>query len=194
MPLDSKHSEASFSSNSTDLLCLWVANVPRCQDLVIFLLTKTTTTTEPITLPLVHARGVITCKWAPNTQGQRIISLARPLHKNRKVCCHLYTVAIPVEHTDCCLLHHRLQIVCVHAARARTSIEWLRVTSSSTETNGKIHSNMASKTCSTNVCHAWAIVTALQEFQYKWMHLYLVYTIAMLVCENCENSPTEQVI
>ena len=36
MPLDSKHSEASFSPNSTDMLCLRVAKVPRCQDLVIF--------------------------------------------------------------------------------------------------------------------------------------------------------------
>ena len=54
MPLYSNHSEASFSPNWTDLLCLQVAKVPRCWDLAIFLLTMTTTMTEPITLSLAH--------------------------------------------------------------------------------------------------------------------------------------------
>ena len=36
MLLNSKHSEASFSPNSTNLLCLRVAKVPRCRDLAIF--------------------------------------------------------------------------------------------------------------------------------------------------------------
>ena len=34
--------------------------MPRPPDMAIFLLTTTTTTTRPITLPLAHARGVIT--------------------------------------------------------------------------------------------------------------------------------------
>ena len=59
--LDSKHTEARFSPNSTDSLCFLVAQVPRPPDMAIFLLTTTTTTTtttRPITLPLAHARGV----------------------------------------------------------------------------------------------------------------------------------------
>ena len=59
MPLDSKHPEASFSPTSTDSLYFQVAEVPKSQDLVIFLWTTTTTTTRPITLSLAHARGVI---------------------------------------------------------------------------------------------------------------------------------------
>ena len=67
-----KHTEARFSSNLTDSLCLPVAQVPRPRDMVIFLLTTTTTTTttttQPITLPLTHARGVIniTCNFGPH--------------------------------------------------------------------------------------------------------------------------------
>ena len=57
MSLDSKHAEARFSPNATDSLYLLVAQVPRPRDMVIFALT---TTTRPITLPLAHARGVIT--------------------------------------------------------------------------------------------------------------------------------------
>ena len=48
----------------------------------------------------------------------------------------------------------------------------------------KIHFRMASKTRGTNVHHTRTTVTALLEFLYKWMPLYLVYTIAMLVCEE----------
>ena len=59
MSLDSKHAEARFSPNATDLLYLLVAQVPRPRDMAIFVLTTTTTTTRPITLPLAHARGVI---------------------------------------------------------------------------------------------------------------------------------------
>ena len=56
MPLNSKH---SFSPNLTDLLCLRAAKVPKCSDQAIFfLLTTTTTLTEPITLSLAHACGV----------------------------------------------------------------------------------------------------------------------------------------
>ena len=36
MPVDSKHSVASFSPNSTDLSCLRVAKLSRCRDLAIF--------------------------------------------------------------------------------------------------------------------------------------------------------------
>ena len=46
-----------FSPNLTDLLCYWVAKVPRCQDLATFFL-LTMTMTDPITLPLGHARGI----------------------------------------------------------------------------------------------------------------------------------------
>ena len=59
MSLDSKHAEARFSPNLTDSLYLLVAQVPRPQDVAIFVLT-TTTMTRPITLPLAHACGVIT--------------------------------------------------------------------------------------------------------------------------------------
>ena len=48
----------------------------------------------------------------------------------------------------------------------------------------KIHFRMASKTRGTNVRHTRATVTALLEFLYKWMPLHLVYTIAMVVCEE----------
>ena len=61
MPLDSKHTEASLSPTSTDTLYLRIAQVPRSQDLAIFLWTMTTMTitkTQLITLPLAHARGV----------------------------------------------------------------------------------------------------------------------------------------
>ena len=57
MSLDSKHAEAPFSPNATDSLYLLVAQVPRPRDMAIFVLTITTTTTPPITLPLAHAAG-----------------------------------------------------------------------------------------------------------------------------------------
>jgi hypothetical protein len=48
----------SFSSNPTDLLCFGLAQVPRSQDIAIFVLTITTITTRPITLPpCACARG-----------------------------------------------------------------------------------------------------------------------------------------
>ena len=54
-----------FRENSTDLLCLWVAKVPRYRNLAILLLTltmTTMTTAELITLPLPHACTVnMTC-------------------------------------------------------------------------------------------------------------------------------------
>ena len=52
------HAEASFLLNSIDLLYLRVAWTPTSQDMAIFVLT-TTTTIQPITLPLAHARGII---------------------------------------------------------------------------------------------------------------------------------------
>ena len=55
MSLNSEHTEASFSPNSTYLLCLQYGQVPIRPDLVIVVSTMTTTT-RPITL---HARGVI---------------------------------------------------------------------------------------------------------------------------------------
>ena len=58
MSLDSKHTEAHSSPNSTDSLYLLVTQVPRPCDMAIFVLTITTTT-QPITLPLAHAHGVI---------------------------------------------------------------------------------------------------------------------------------------
>ena len=56
--------------------------------------------------------------------------------------------------------------------------------SSPIETNVKIHFHMASKTRDTNVHHTQATVTPLLEFLYKCMPLHLVYTIAVLVCEE----------
>ena len=44
-----------FLPNLTDLLCLQLTQVPRLPDLVS---TTMTTMTQPITLPLVHERGV----------------------------------------------------------------------------------------------------------------------------------------
>ena len=52
MPNDSKHIQASLSLIPTDWLRLRVAQVPRCRDLVIFVVTKDRRTDRPITLPL----------------------------------------------------------------------------------------------------------------------------------------------
>ena len=55
---DSKHTEASFSPNSTDLLLLQLAQMPRSPDLAVFVsTTMATTTTEPTTLPLRMRTG-----------------------------------------------------------------------------------------------------------------------------------------
>ena len=63
MPLDSEHTEASFSPKLTYSLYLQFGQVPKSPDLVIFvsmtMTTTTTTTKRPITLPLVHAGRVI---------------------------------------------------------------------------------------------------------------------------------------
>ena len=93
-------------------------------------------------------------------------------------------------------------------ARYRQTIERLRVTSSPIETGPlpnfmQMHFRMASnyslphgkqllamrkwicmKYSCTNLRHTRATVTALLDFLYKWMPLHLVYTIAMLVCEE----------
>ena len=53
------HTKASFSLNLIDSLCLRVAQTPTIRDMAIFVLTITTTMTQLITLPLVHACGVI---------------------------------------------------------------------------------------------------------------------------------------
>ena len=58
MPLDSKHTKANFSPNSIDLLHLQLAQVPRSPDLAL-ILSKTTTTTQTIFVPLGHVRRVI---------------------------------------------------------------------------------------------------------------------------------------
>ena len=58
VPLDSKHTEASFSPNWTNSLSLQLAQVSRSPDLANFV-SMTTMTTEPITLPLAHACGVM---------------------------------------------------------------------------------------------------------------------------------------
>ena len=52
LPNDSKHNEASFSTISTDMLHLQVAQMPRSPYLAIFVLT----TTIAITLPIAHAQ------------------------------------------------------------------------------------------------------------------------------------------
>ena len=68
MSLNSEYPEASFSPNSTYWLCLQLAQVPRSQDLVIFVSTMKITIMmiQPITLPLnAHARGVIMYQKCP---------------------------------------------------------------------------------------------------------------------------------
>ncbi len=53
LPNNSKHNEASFL---TSPMYLQVSQMSRCSDLAILVLTDGHT--EPITLPLAHARGV----------------------------------------------------------------------------------------------------------------------------------------
>ena len=59
VPNDLKHIQAKFSPISTDwiVLCLRVAQMPRCQDLAIFMVTTTDRQTDCFTL--THAHGVI---------------------------------------------------------------------------------------------------------------------------------------
>jgi hypothetical protein len=47
--------EASYSQDSIDSLCLRIAQVPTSKEVQIFVLT----TTQPIALPLAHADGVM---------------------------------------------------------------------------------------------------------------------------------------
>jgi hypothetical protein len=57
--LNLKHTEASFSPISIDSLCLWVAQVPRSQNMAIFV--QTDRQISRLLYPLLHmrARGVI---------------------------------------------------------------------------------------------------------------------------------------
>ena len=57
LPNDSKHNEASFSTISTDMLYLQVAQTPRSPDLAIFVLTTTTTDKTDYFTPCACARG-----------------------------------------------------------------------------------------------------------------------------------------
>ena len=63
LPNDSKHNEASFSTISTDMLYLQVAQTPRSPDLAIFVLTdddrrrQTTTDKTDYFTPCACARG-----------------------------------------------------------------------------------------------------------------------------------------
>ena len=57
VPLNSIHTKTSFSPNSTCLLCLLLAQMPRSPDLAIFVFM--TMTTRPITLLHGHVRAVI---------------------------------------------------------------------------------------------------------------------------------------
>ena len=58
MPINSKHAKARLLPNLTDSFPLQLAQVPT-PDLVIFVsMTTMTMMTEPITLPLVYARGL----------------------------------------------------------------------------------------------------------------------------------------
>ena len=54
--------------------------------------------------------------------------------------------------------------------------------------NSLLHGKQDSRT---NVCHTRATVTVLPKLLYMWMPFHLVYSIAMLVCENFEDSPTK---
>jgi hypothetical protein len=67
LPNGSKHNEASFTTISTDLLCLRAAQTPRSQDLVIFVLTTNRLTDKPIALyPLL-------CMLARGNKGYTLI-------------------------------------------------------------------------------------------------------------------------
>ena len=59
MPLNSEHTEASFSPTSTDSLYLWINQVPRCQDLAILVVTTDRQTDKPTTYPCA-------CMWSNN--------------------------------------------------------------------------------------------------------------------------------
>ena len=54
---DSTHTEVIFSPDLTDSLFLQLTHMPKSPDLVIFVSMTMMTTTEPIALPLGHARG-----------------------------------------------------------------------------------------------------------------------------------------
>ena len=56
-----KYNEASFSTTLMDLLYLLVTQMPSCPDLAI-LWWQADRRTKPITLPLVHVRGVMSSK------------------------------------------------------------------------------------------------------------------------------------
>ena len=57
MPYNLKHIQASLLLISTDWSRLRVAKVPRCRDLVIFMVTTDRQTDRPITLPLHMCTG-----------------------------------------------------------------------------------------------------------------------------------------
>ena len=59
MPNDLKHIQASFSLILTDWLRLRIAQMPRCQDLVIFMVTITTTDRQTDYFTPVHTHRVI---------------------------------------------------------------------------------------------------------------------------------------
>ena len=61
MPLNSKHSEASFSPTSTDWLYFRVAEMPRCQDLAILVVTTTDRQTDQLLYPCTCARDNKAC-------------------------------------------------------------------------------------------------------------------------------------
>ena len=64
--------------------------------------------------------------------------------------------------------------------------------SSPIETGAKFHVSSlphGKKDSCTNLRHTLAPATALLDFLYKWMPLHLVYTIAMLVCEETRRWP-----
>ena len=72
LPIDLKHNEANLATISMDMLYLRVAQTPRSPDPAIFVLTTTDDRrrqTQPITLPLAHARGVIISEGQVETEN-----------------------------------------------------------------------------------------------------------------------------
>ena len=106
LPNDSKHSEASFSTVSTDKLYSRVAQMSRSPDLAIFVLTtdrQTTDKTDHIT-PCACARGNNTCTALFTVGGSGGISCLRPVHWQDPADWTLWQ-----QDLEKCIIQHRVQ-------------------------------------------------------------------------------------
>ncbi len=95
LPNDSEHSVASFLMVSTDLLCLQIAQMPRSQDVAIFMLT-----TDCLTPCCTCVRRVISCgcsqpQYSAFALGLDILSA----HTCRSLCSGIWAVCM--ENVQC---------------------------------------------------------------------------------------------